>query len=260
LREGAHLRDTKIKQKNMKKFLVFLLIIVFGIFIYLKFLAAGDPNSSFNQTTRYSLAKYPIMRTILGLHRAGDARAEFFQYTLAPIVVEWFKPTGQDIDPSLLDQFAQDLGKYTKRPAQVIYGGNVSDGTLKLGTLAAFELKANAQKPLGATVLPVFFTEDYFPRPAKELATGYEEWGVVISLSAHRNYFGNGQSLEQNLFPSLLRGFGHQIGLKENNDPNCIMYVRTAEAPEYQNFIGSSLPQDFCPQEQKQIEALKLRS
>ncbi len=241
----------------MKKILLVVFILILGVFIYLKVQVLGDPNSSFNRTTRFTLAKHPFMRTILGMHSAGDARAEYFLGS-GPIIIEWFKPQTENdevINQDLLDKFAQEVEKYTGRRTKILYGGAISDNSVPLLNLAAYELKSNVQKSAGTTLL-LFFTQDYSPKPQAELASTYAESGIVVSLDAHRNTFSaRSWQLGDYFVSSMLHEFGHQIGLEHNTGRGCVM---NAEVETGGDTVFIS-PKDFCDEEQSQIAAMKAK-
>jgi hypothetical protein len=250
---------------SLKAFFLILLVIIFGAFIYLKVMVSGSPTSSFNQTTRFTLASYPIMRTILGLHNVGDSRSDYLNPG-SPITIEWFKPeddNGEYLNQTLMDKFAAVVQNYTGRTTNIIYGGDLDDGTIAISDLATYKLKAAAQIPAGAVLL-VFFAEDYTPRPDSQLSTTYQDSGMVLSLSAHMSFFPDyGSNPDNYLLPSMLHEFGSQIGMKENseaaNDPSCIMNVDPGFGGKPLEASGLSEPQDFCPAEQAEIQNLKLQ-
>lgn len=244
---------------SWKAFIFIIVIILLGIFAYLKLEIMGNPNSGFNQTTRFSLGRRAWVRTILGLHNAGDARGEIFSNS-GPIIIEWFKPESDEVDAGVLTNFAAAVTKSTGRPAQVSYGGAISDGNLALVSLSSFQLKASLQAPAGASVIPLFFTEDYSPRQPQEHSTTYGELGIVVSLKAHRDFLQiEPNNLNQYLFSSSLREFGYQLGLKSNQDPDCVMNDPTGFNGQPFEAFGRTDPQDFCSAEQTQINQLKLQ-
>jgi hypothetical protein len=244
----------------MKTFLLIVFIAILGAFIYLKFEVSGSPNSSFNQSARFTLGKHPLLRTILGLHNPGDARAEYLEGA-GPITIEWFAPEDQNIDQSVLSQFSSLVGKYTGRPTQVQFGANLDESTINVSNLASYGLKAAAQQPSGTTLL-VFFTQDYSPRASNELSNTYRESGMVLSLNAQMSLVQNSQQeLDQYLLSSMLYEFGSQIGLPVTpaDSQGCVMsfYAALNSAP-----LGTALlsaPQDFCQAEQTEIRNLKLQ-
>lgn len=248
------------KQKPMKKLLLIVLVIILGVFIYLKVEIGGDPNSNFNQTMRYSLGAHPLLRTILGLHSAGDARAEYLGGT-GPITVEWFAPQEDNIDQSTLNQFATLVSKYTGRQTQVASGGSLSDDILPLSNLGSYKLNTSTQStPAGGSQLLVFLADDYSPRPSTELSTTYQESGIVLSLNAHKEFLQNYPGdLDRYLLSSMLREFGSQIGLPQTpgGSSECIMGLQDGINGQPLEAFGQSDPQDFCPAEQAEIQNLK---
>ncbi len=247
----------------MKTFFLIVLIVILGIFIYLKVQVGGSPDSSFNQTTRFSLAASPFMRTILGLHSVGDSRSEYLKPG-GPIQIIWFKPQSENddyVNTNLMDKFASLVGNYTGRISQAIYGGAIDDAVIPVTNLKSYYLKTSVQSP-GSTVILVFFTKDYSPRPQNELSTTYLDSGMALSLDSHRNFLQNyAQDLDAYLLASMLHEFGNQIGMQENPspqaDPFCIMNLHAGVNGTPVEASGYSEPQDFCPIEQTEIKSLK---
>lgn len=241
-------------------FVVFILVL--GVFVYLKFEASGSPNSRFNQTTRFTLGKQPWVRALLGLRNPGDARAEYFSNT-GPLVIEWFKPATEDVDPKMVAQFADLAGQYTGRQALVILGRSVSTGTVDLQSLGNLGVNG-PNTPAGASILYVAFASDYKPIAGQELSTTLGESTVVISLNAHRQFLGNYQpDLNEYLLSSLLHEFGHELGLshnpEQNQDPACVMNEHAGIDGQPLEVYGNLVPRDFCEAEQDQIKQLKLQ-
>ena len=244
----------------MKVFLLLVFIAILGTFIYIKIQVVGSPDSTFNQTSRYTLGKHPVLRTIFGLHGSGDARAEFFGGT-GPIIVEWFEPQDDNIDSSLIQKLADAAGKYTGRQDQVMFAGYVDESTIDLSNLVSYQLKSAAQYPSGGnSILLVFVTEDYSPRASDELSSTYKEDGMVLSLNAHTQFISSfPQDLDSYLYASMLHELGNQLGLPEttSNDTACIMNLHAGYNGQPLEIYGKSEPTDFCPSEQALLTGLK---
>lgn len=243
---------------SRKAFVLSILILIFGVFIYLKIQTLGSPDSLFNQTTRFSLGKHPVLRTVFGLHNSGDARAEYLEGK-GPISIEWFVPQGESVDPSVLKSFAALVSKYTGREAMLVSGGAMSDGTIDQSNLAVFNLEAGAQS-ISGTKLSVFFTDDYSPRPDNEISSTYGESAMKLSLSAHAKFLQSYQDdLNQYLLSSMLHEFGNQIGMQETatGDSDCIMNLHAGLNGKPLEASGLTEPQDFCPAEVQEINSIK---
>ena len=226
-------------------------------FLYFKVELMGNLNSNFNQFTRFKLGRYAVLRTVLGLHNVGDARAEYLNNP-GVIVIEWFEPNTAIIDQSVLQQFADLVHKYTGRVVRVSLPAEVGDGVLSQTNLAQLKFQTLADTSSSGSELKVVFAKDYSPRATGELSTTYLDSGIVISLSAHEEFLKNSQQLMNNyLLSSLLHEFGHQIGLVHNNDSGCIMSVHAGlDGLPVENY-GLTDPQDFCEAEQSQVNQLK---
>ena len=242
---------------SWKTFFVLIIFVLLGVFVYFKIEVSGEQNTHFNQTSRFTLAAHPVLRSLLGLHNNGDARTELLSGQ-GTIAIEWFKPQIEDVDPTVLKQFADAVTRYTGRPTIINLAGALGDSTMPLADLKSFVLKADGEKPKGSTLLMLAFTKDYSPRPDQELSTTFEESSIVVSLDAHTRYLqGLGQELNNYLFSSLLRGFGQQIGMQYNKDSACIMAEPSGINGQPVENYGKIDPQDFCPAEQMQINQLK---
>jgi hypothetical protein len=243
---------------SLKAIFLIILILFFGAFIYLKLEVSGDPDSHFNQTTRFALAKHPAVRTLLGLHNKADARAEYLEGS-SPLAIEWFQPVSENVDGAVVQKFADLAGKHTGRPTRVIFGGNVSEGAIPLSAVDNLALKE--APPYGSSAFYAVFTTDYQPRDSGELSTTHGETTAVISLNANRQFLGSfSQDLDNYLLSDLLREFGNEIGLPEQgSDPSCIMNLHAGINGQPLESTGRNEPQDFCPAEQQQIAQLKLQ-
>ena len=241
----------------MKKILLIIFILLCAVFIYLKVQVNGNPNSNFNKTTRVTLGGHPFMRAVLGLHSSGDARAEYLNGK-GPIIIEWFAPETENVDPGTFNNLAKLVQQYTGRATQVLYAGGISDSIVPVSNLASFKLKAGAEVPSGSALM-VYLTENYTPRPDIEISSTYQETGMVLSLTALRDFVKNDpQDLNKYIFSSMLHEFGNQIGLPEQGtDPRCIMNLHAGIDGSPLELHGYSEPQDFCPAEQLEIQTLK---
>lgn len=236
---------------------VLLVFAACGLFLYLKFQVMGSPDSKFNQYTRFKLGQYPIVRTILGLHNAGDARLEYLGGQ-GPLVVKWFAPVTETVDTDVLRQFADLAGKYTGRTSQVVFGGQISEGTVDLSAINDLNLKGPGL-PKGATVFNVVFVTDYKPRDDAELSTTHGETTAVISLGFNRQFLsGNQQYLDNYLLSGMLHEFGNEIGLDEKTqDYSCVMNLHAGIEGQPLEKYGRSTPQDFCAAEAEKIREIK---
>ncbi len=242
---------------SLKAIFLIVLVLFLGVFIYLKLEAGGDPNSHFNQTTRFVLARHPVIRTLLGLHNKGDARAEYLEGT-SPLVIEWFQPVSENVDSTVLQKFADLAGKYTGRPTEVIFGAAVSEGVIPLATVNNLAFKASSP-PSGSSVIYAVFATDYQPKGSGELSTTHGETAIVVSLNANRQFLASySQDLDNYLLSDLLHEFGNQIGLPEQGtDTSCIMNLHAGLNGQPLESFGRLEPQDFCPAEVNEINNIK---
>lgn len=243
----------------MKKLLLCLLILVLGIFIYLKLQILGSPTSDFNQTTRYNLGKYPIMRSILGMHSYGDARYDFLGGT-SPITIEAVKAQNTSWDEQALTNFAQDVQTYTGRKTMLFDSETIQAGTLSQSDLATISQGSRHHLLPGQPNIFVIYAED-FTGSDQAIATTYKEFAIVLSdkrLKDVTSAFPD--AYPQYLESTLLHEFGHQVGLEHNDQPGCIMNA-TAENPTVQEeFNGNYTPTKFCDYELNQLKDIKAKA
>lgn len=242
---------------NLKAIFLIFIIIVTGLFIFLKLELLGSPTSDFNKTTRIDLGKYPAVRFILGMKDYGDARKEYLTAS-GPIKIIWFKPQLEDVDGVVLEKFATLVRKYTEREVEVSFGGNIDDVTVdKKSGLSANKFFEVSPK---YSTLYVFFTEDYKPRNEGELSSTLGSDGMVVSLKSHREFLqAYEEKLDEYLVSSMLHEFGHQLGMGHINDPTCIMNAHAGEGEDAVQSFNFYNPQDFCQAEQDTISDLKLK-
>ncbi|MDR3642309.1 MAG: hypothetical protein P4L74_01610 [Candidatus Doudnabacteria bacterium] len=243
---------------SWKAFFFIILLLAGGAFFYVKLQAKGSPDSQFNQSTRYTIGQYPVLRSLFGFHKPGDARAEYFK-AAGPIYIVWFKPDTLDVDVSPLNAFASLVSKYTGRTAQVVDGGSVSDSTVPLTTLNAARIGSDTRVPGGGSKFYVYFLQDYSPRADQEMSTTYLESGTAISVSAYMDFLrSEPQQLNNYILSSLLQNFGIQIGLKtQSTDNSCVMDTQIGQNGQPFEAFGLYISQDFCPAEQLKISQLK---
>src|SRR5947209_6886017 len=156
---------------SYKLFVFILLVILVALFAYFRLSAAGDPNSYFNQHTRFALGKYKILRWAFSLHNDGDARAEYLKGDNA-IVIEVVEPDSIKIDPDALQTFTDKIKEYTGRETVVYQTDNIPAGTASEEDLNLFVSQHRRRANFGTTELLVIYTED-FNAPDNEVGRTY---------------------------------------------------------------------------------------
>lgn len=232
---------------SFKTFLLLVIILFSGIFIYLKMQSLGDEHSSFNQTTRYRLAKFGFFRTTLGLHKDGDSRAEYLLKDTS-IIIEVVQPSGSKLSDGVLDEFAKKVSEYTGRNTRIVNTDTIASGYTNEGQLAAIVRGNRRHFDGGSSNLFVMYVDD-FPGSEKNLAKTYQDFGMVISndrLALLTREYPN--SLPDYQLSTLLHEFGHQIGMDHNSINGCIMN-EVVESPAGGVFYGASTPTSFCSDE-----------
>ena len=240
----------------MKKFLLIIFIAVCAVFIYLKVGSLGDPDSRFNQTTRFKLGEYSALRTIFSLHNDGDARG-WYLAGAGQIDIEVARAENVEMDEIALQNFVNQVGQYTGRPVQLFNAGAIKSGRLTAADLADINASRRHRVASGDTNLFVIYADD-FARQSGEVGETYQETAVALSDKRLKEVTGgNPEAFSQYLQSTLLHEFGHQIGLEHNSRPNCIMNVKVEQPDRQAAFTGFYTPTQFCDFELKQLETVK---
>jgi hypothetical protein len=240
---------------NFKTFFLGLIIIVSGLFIYLKTMSLGDENSYFNQNTRYQLGKYGWVRTLLGLRKDGDARAEYLIGDGA-ITVEIVKPNNVIVDQDAIDGFLESVEAITGRKTifyntDTIKGGKLSDEDLK-----SIIRKNRRHRTPGSPNLFIIYSDDF--STGGEVGRTYQEFGILLSGNRLNELTSNYPAAKtQYIQSTLLHEFGHQIGLLHNEDLNCVMNAAVESPRKAQSFSGAFTPVEFCPIELDELNGIK---
>ncbi len=242
---------------SFKAFCLCLLILVLGIFIYLKVETLGSSNSGFNQTTRYQLGKYEILRSLFSLHNDGDARAEYLLGGNA-IDIEVAQPDSDYLSSDTVQQFAAQVTAVTGRHTNIYSVDGVPAGTLSDADIANIVRTDRRQFNPGDPIIFVIYADD-FSSSAQEVGKTVEEFGMVLSHSQLAGLTqGYPAALPQYQESTMLHEFGHQLGLDHNTQTGCIMNpaIENATAPAL--FSGSGYtPTAFCQYELDELAQIK---
>jgi hypothetical protein len=242
---------------SFKTFVLLLIILACGAFIYVKVESLGSDQNSFNQHERYVLGKYPFLRTLLSLHKDGDARAEFLQGS-SSIVIDVSIAPGTVLDPDVINNFAAQVSKYTGSKTKVYYvDGVVPDGMLGQNDLDKVMQRTKRNFEPGSSILAVAYTDD-FTSSDQAVGKTYQEYGIVISNQRLRDVTNlSPQSLPELQQSTLVHEFGHQLGLDHNTEGGCVMNA-AVESPEVISvFVPPTIPTDFCTFELDQLQQIK---
>ncbi len=235
-----------------------LLVSIFlaGAFAYLRIQAAGSPDSEFNRTTRYRLGQNQLVRSVLNLHRAGDARRWYLSGSSA-LVIEVVQAKGGSLDDAVIADFAQKIGGISRRPVTVYNTEKIPEGALNGSDLAQISSKFRRHVLSGQPNLFVVYAEDLAGSDGQAART-FEEYGIALSAKKISEMAaGQPQALADAQRHLLLHEFGHQLGLADNDSPVCVMHPQTESLSRPVALNGKFAVLDFCSQESQQLNGLQ---
>ena len=242
---------------SFKIFLLCLLAILMAFWGYLRWQAGGDPNSYFNQATRYQLGKHGTFRWLLGLNLPGDSRGEYLTGS-EPLIVELVQAKGLEIDEEGFRKFVSQVEKLTGRSVQV-YNVDVFDnkGELAPQDLSEIVRGFRRHKQLSQPNLFIIYAQD-FEHPAGHVADTYRDFGIVVSHKRLSDSVAQyRQAIREYLPAVLLHQFGLQLGLSVNNDAQCVMNQELDKPKPAFAFNGWQAPSQPCSRELDQLNGIK---
>jgi hypothetical protein len=238
---------------RVKTFLLLLVIVVLGAFVYIAVNVRGDLNSGFNQGFRYKLGRYGFFRALFGLHNDGDARE---QYLLGegPLVVEVVEPLNYDIPDELINSFSRKIGNLIGREIINYNVDSIPSGSLSEDDLEKIVKEKRRHFLPGQPNLFIIYAEDYVGR-RDEVGKTYKEFGILLSYNRLKEITNQQpEAFKQYLETTVLHEFGHQVGLPHNDQSGCIMNEKV-NRPQAQGFFdGFYTPGDYCVQEKQDME------
>ena len=241
---------------SFKAFCLCLLILILGIFIYLKVETLGSDTSAFNQTSRLKLGEYQIARSLLSLHKDGDARAEYLLGT-SPIDIEVAQPDSDQLPDYVVQQFASQVTAVTGRPTKTYSVDGVPSGTLTNADIAHIVQVDKRQFNTGDPIIFIIYADD-FASSAQEVGKTVEEFGMVLShYQLTQLTLAYPAALSQYQESTMLHEFGHQLGLDHNNQSDCIMNPGIENATAPAAFSSTFTPTAFCQTELDQLTQIK---
>lgn len=244
---------------TFKTLLVVIVIALVTVVVYVKVSAMGSLNSNFNQTTRFTLGKYPTLRGLFGLHKPGDARAEYFLGG-SPVVVEFVQSDSYGVSDEVVNNFSDKVREYLGKQVSVFNIDKINNDTFTEAGLASIVEDKRRHYLTGQPNLFVIVVNDYKPRAETEISRSFKEFGIVISTKAIRDLTGsNYNAFNDYARSALLHELGLQLGLPLSQNENCIMSQSRGISGKIFNFYGQASPQDFCTEEQQQLKNIKLR-
>ena len=241
---------------SAKTFLLLVLLFIAGAFAYLKIQAAGSPDSEFNRTTRYRLGQSQFVRSILNLHRAGDAQ-QWYANGSSALVVEVVQAKGNSVDDRVIADFAEKIGALLHRPVTVYNTEKIPEGALNDESLAKVSSEFRRHVLFGQPNLFVVYAED-LTNSDNQAARTFEEYGIALSAKKISDLTaGQPQALADVQRHLLLHEFGHQLGLIHSDSPVCVMHPQTESLSRPVALNGKYAVLDFCSQELQQLSKLQ---
>lgn len=243
---------------SFKVFLLLLLIIICGTFIYMKSQSLGSDDSYFNQNTRYTLGKYSLARWILSLHKDGDARAMYLLGS-SPITLEVVRSVNAPLDEKPVKDFANRIEEYTGRKVVIFNTDTISETVVRKDQLKGIAATRRRHMVAGQPNLFVVYAEDFLS-DKNEIGMTIEEYGILLS---HRKIVdltsSHPQAKNQYITSTLLHEFGHQIGLPHNTNNSCIMNESVDGPADKAFFSGFFTVTKFCSEELETLKQIKAR-
>ncbi len=242
--------------KIMKKILLLLIIAALGVFIYLKIQTLRSDTTVFNRTTRYELGKRGWVRTLLGLHKDGDAKLEYLQGQ-TPLVFEFVQTKAEPMPEDALANVKAKLEEYLERKIIIYNVDTIDRGIVNEKTISNIVSQNRRHRILGQPNIFIIFAED-FDGSEVEVARTVEEYGMVISAAKLRDLTDHyPPAYSQYVESTILHEVGHQLGLSHNERAECIMNVAVESPVGALAFDQAVTPTRFCPQELDELKATR---
>jgi predicted Zn-dependent protease len=241
---------------RLKTFGLLILIVIFGVFIYITSAVRGDENSHFNQTTRYKLGRFGWARALFFLHKDGDAKAQYL-FGSGPLVLEIVRAEDVEINQELTESLASSTQQLLERPVQVFSVDTIKGGQLTDADIQTIVKEKHRHFLPGQPNFFVIVADDYEGRD-KEVGKTYQEFAALLSYERLKEVTDRyPASLNQYLESTILHEFGHQVGLSHNDLHKCIMNEKI-ESPDSEGlFEDYFTPVEFCEFEIDQLKEIK---
>lgn len=212
--------------------------------------------TEFNRTTRYELGKRGWLRTLLGLHKDGDAKLEYL-FGQTPLVLEVVQTKTEPMPEDVLLNVKAKLEEYLERKIVIYNVDTIERGIVSDAMISKIVSQNRRHRILGQPNIFVIFAEDFYGSEV-EVAKTVQEYGMIISASKLRTLTANyPPAYSQYVESTILHEIGHQLGLSHNQRPECIMNV-TVESPiGALAFDQAVTPTRFCPHELDELKAIK---
>lgn len=249
----------------MRRFLIIFLgvvIVVSGVFSYIRLSLLGEQESRFNTEIRPKLAVFPVLRDVFLLNDYGDGVTDYLGDRFDHITV--IVSAMEDIEPekNALEAFRMTLEKITSKRVTLEFSGayipfmeSVSKDKARV-IMKSIDRKTQSSSSAHLSVL--YLSED--SESTSLLGETYNEAGIFIyshALDTLTRDIPEGRNPYE--YGTLLHEFGHQLGLEHSyENTSCLMYAEDDDL-HMPTIIHQrdGIVKDFCPVEYAQIEVLK---
>lgn len=234
-------------------FLMVIIVVSFG-FIYLKVSAHGSEHNYFNKNLRTSIAQYPLMRSVIGLHYDGDAKYDYLGKEADRIVIEVDSMEGLDVSDGAIERLSDRINKITDKEVSIRY----SDMDIPYQQQVDFEElreikeKYHYHKASEGVVVIYILIASMSNDSENKLGSTLQEDGIVFFQSNFEQMFDvhDQDNYENIISGTLLHEFGHQLGLDHNDNDGCLMNGMNVYDT---NLRYADITVDFC---EKEIEEM----
>jgi hypothetical protein len=233
---------------NFKAFFALILLIVAGVFGYIRYQASQTGNTYFNQNTRFVLGKSDFWRWAFNLTRVGDAKGQFLAGG-QPIVIEVLTGRGLEINEEGLNKFVSEVERVTGRKTNLVNVDFTDLEQVKDSDLPDLVASFRRHRIYGRPDLFIIYAKDF--EGSQNIASKpFNAFGIIVSdqkLKDLTSYYS--QAMRDYLPAVLLNSFGQQLDLGESHSYDCIMQDLVLHPNSTLAFTGSALPTKYCDAE-----------